>query len=112
MDFNGLNKMVGWERTKALFLASTAENLGMSLDGYGEVAVNPNSGYTYIWLKDYNFTLYMPINCELNKSDVWVLYSCPYDGEESEIQLEDDTLNDLEEWAARMAEDSTEKEEA
>ncbi len=111
MEFNNLNKMVGWERTKALYLIQTAQDLGMDLDSYGEVAINPNSGYTYIWLEDYNFSLYMPIDCELKKKDIWILYSCPVDGEESEIQLENNTLNDLEKWAERMAEESREKEE-
>ena len=61
-----INEMCGWERQKAVYLIGVAESLGMDLDSYGEVAVNKNSGYTYLWSEDYNFSLYMPINCEFN----------------------------------------------
>ena len=89
-----------WETEKAIFLQKVAVDLGMDVSGYGEVAVNPNSGYTYLWLEDYQFTLYMPINCDLVKTDVWALWTNPEDDEEVEMQLEKSTtLNDLEEWA-------------
>ena len=41
----------------------------------------------------------MPINCELRKSDVYASYSCPEDGTEYEILLENCSLNELEGWA-------------
>jgi hypothetical protein len=95
------DKMGKWELEKAIFLQKTAVDLGMDVSGYGEVAVNPNSGYTYLWLEDYNFCLYMPINCELKKSDVVCLYSDPEDGEEIEKELtEETTLEDLESFAS------------
>lgn len=112
MEFNGLNKMVGWERTKALFLISTVQDLGMNLDSDGIVGVNESSGYTYIWLEDYNFTLYMPIDCGLTKQHVWVMYSCPYDGEETEVPLNNLALFQIEEWAGVQSELSREKEVA
>ena len=100
-----INKMCQWEREKAVFLIGVAEDLGMNIDSYGEVAVNPNSGYTYIWLEDFDFSLYMPINCELVKSDVWALWSNPNNGAEIEKQLEEDTtLEDLEQWANELNE--------
>jgi hypothetical protein len=84
----------------------------MNTKGYGEIAVNNNSGYTYLWLEDYNFTLYMPISCELQKSDVYALYSCFYDGEETEMSLSNDTtLEDLENWASELDDLSRKKEE-
>jgi len=99
MNFNQLNKMVGWERQKGMYLIQTAEQLGMDIDGYGELGVNPNSGYTYIWLEDYNFSLYMPINCDLIRQDVYALYSSPETGIEYEIELHYASLEDLEQWA-------------
>lgn len=96
--------MCKWEIEKAIFLQKTAVDLGMDLTGYGEVAVNQNSGYTYLWLEDYSFTLYMPINCDLLKTDVWALWTNPEDGEEHETNLiSDTTLNDLEQWAEKLA---------
>lgn len=93
-------KMCKWEIEKAIFLQSIAVQLGMNISGYGEIGVNPNSGYTYLWLEDYNFTLYMPISCELEKTEVSALWSNPKDGHEHEFDLkEDTTLNDLTEWA-------------
>lgn len=87
MEFK-LSEMCDWERKKAVFLMGVAENdLGMDLSGYGEVAVNQNSGYTYLWIEDYNFSLYMPINCELKKSDIYALWFCGYCGFEEEYNL-------------------------
>lgn len=95
-----LDKMVDWERKKAIYLLGVAEDLGMDTSDYGVLAVNPNSGYTYLWLEDYSFTLYMPINCELKKSDVCALWTNPEDGEEIETDLSvHPTLEDLETWA-------------
>ena len=92
--------MCDWERKKAIFLLEVAENLGMDVSEYGNLAVNPNSGYTYLWLEDYYFTLYMPINCELKKCGVYALWNNPETGDETEMQLDENTtLNDLETWA-------------
>ena len=79
--------MSNWECQKAAFLILQAAELGMQVDGYGEVNVNPNSGYTYLWLDDYSFCLYMEINCDLEKRDVYVLWTNPEDGEETEARL-------------------------
>lgn len=97
MEFK-LNDMTAWERKKAIFLMEIAESLGIELDSsYGEVAVNQNSGYVYIWNEDYNFSLYMPIDCELKKTNIYALWTCSYCGEEIEYQLnEKDTLKDIE----------------
>lgn len=100
VDFS---KLGTWESDKALFLVNTAKKLGMDISGYGELAVNPNSGYTYIWLEDYPFTLYMPISCELTEEDVWVLWTSSEDGEETEDTLDtfmkaDNPLKSIYEW--------------
>ena len=98
VNTENLNKMCDWERKKAIFLLSIAENLGMNTSSYGELAVNENSGYTYLWIEYYNFSLYMPINCELNKNEIVALWSCPECGQEEETDLtEKDTLTEIEE---------------
>ena len=92
-----LSKMCDWERKKAVYLLGIAEDLGMNTSRYGQLAVNPNSGYTYLWLEDYNFSLFMPIECELKKSDVLAIWSCLECGKEEEINLkESDRLEDIE----------------
>jgi len=99
MEFK-LNDMCDWERKKAVFLMGVAESLGINTGSYGEVAVNKNSGYTYIWSEDYNFSLYMPINCKLVKSDIVALWTNSNNGEEREFNLtEETTLKDIEDWA-------------
>ena len=98
MNLSNLENMCNWERQKAIYLLSVAESLRMNTGSYGELAVNQNSGYTYLWLEDYNFTLYMPINCDLKKSDIWVMYTDPNDGEETEIELDTMNLRDIEKW--------------
>lgn len=103
MNFNQLNEMGTWERQKALFIISVAEDMGMDIDGYGEIGVNPNSGYTYVWCEDYNFTLYMPINCELQKTDMYASWFNSDNGDEEDFKLEKGTtLSDIEERTEEM----------
>lgn len=100
MEFK-LKTMCNWERKKAIFLMGVAEDLGMSLDddSYGEVAVNQNSGHVYVWSENYNFSLYMPINCKLVKSDIVALWTNNITGEEREFNLkQESTLKDINEW--------------
>jgi hypothetical protein len=99
--------MTSWEIEKASYLILTAKELGMDLQSYGEVAVNEYSGYTYIWLEDYEFSLYMPINCELKRQDVFVLYTDMQTGEEHDESLAQfDVLNDIIEWIEEIKKDN------
>lgn len=86
MKYN-FETMTDWELDKANFLIQTARQLGMNLKGYGELSVNQNSGYTYLWSEDYPFTLYMPITCELDKESIYVLYTNMENGDEIEESL-------------------------
>ena len=104
MDINYKN-MGNWEKQKALFLQKVAIDLGMDISGYGMLDVNPNSGYTYLWLEDHQFTLYMPISCELKKTDVYALWTSSEDGEEIERKLgARTTLAMLDKWAEDLSE--------
>ena len=90
METSKLNTMCDWERQKAIFLMNYAENtLGMNLSSYGEIGVNPNSGYTYLWLEDYSFCLYMPINCDLSTDDIYCLWTNNENGEEIDMSCKD-----------------------
>lgn len=51
---------------------------------------------------DLPFILYMPINCELNRNDIWVVTTDNMTGEEYERTLGEATQNDLEIWAYKM----------
>lgn len=97
MDLNNITTMCGWERKKAIYLLGVAEEIGMYnlKDDYGEVAVNSCSGNTYLWNENFPFTLYMPISCELDRNDVYVLWTNPEDGNEIEITLGDHDLDYL-----------------
>lgn len=100
LDFQ---KLSGWELTKAIYLVQQAKELGMSLNGYGQIDVNPNSGYTYLWSEDYPFSLYMPIDCRLNPNDVYVLYSDSMNGEEVEESLSKfNSLEEIYEWVEKL----------
>lgn len=91
--------MTSWEIEKGAYLTLTAKSLGMDLQSYGELSVNEYSGHTYLWLEDYEFTLYMPINCELKREDVYVLYTDMETGEEHDESLAQFVvLNDITEW--------------
>lgn len=102
MDFAELNNMSQWPRQKAMYLVTTAENLGMDTDGYGMVGENPNSGNVYVWLEDYPFTLFIPINGDVKPSDVYVDWTNPEDGEEHETKLGTKSLDDLYEWVEQL----------
>ena len=97
-------KMCDWEMQKATFLLFTAQRLQMDVKSSGSIlSVNENSGYTYLWCEDYNFTLYMPINCELSKGDVYVLWTNSETGEEIECILSEfHNLQDIQNWANEL----------
>ncbi len=102
--------MTNWECQKAAFLILQAAELGMQVDGYGDLNINPNSGYTYLWLDDYSFTLYMEINCDLVKDDIYVLWSNPEDGEEIEERLTNfNNLKEIYEWVQELENGSNEQ---
>ena len=98
---------VSWEQEKAVYLQKIAIELGMDLDGSGEIAVNRSSGNTYLWLEDYSFVLYLSIACELKKHDVWVMYQDINTGEEHEDTLDciGDTYQDIENWISKNIEE-------
>ena len=88
-------------------LITKASDLGMDVGGYGYADENPNSGYTYLWLEDYPFTLYI----DLGSDDIQALWTNSYNGEEVEIVVDDMSLDDLYQWAEEL-EANAEKEEA
>ena len=98
-----INSMGGWEQKKALYLLQQALELCIEI-GYGELAVNQSSGYTYLWLEYYPFTLYMPINCDLSVDDIWAMWTNPEDGEVEEIPLGKNSLSDLYNWVKTLEE--------
>lgn len=106
METSSISTMCAWERKKAIYLMNVAENyLNMDLSGYGMVDVNQSSGYVYIWLEDYNFCLYLPINCDLKISDVMVLHCALEDGEETEESLDNfNNLDAINDWIEKLEE--------
>jgi hypothetical protein len=74
--------MCDWEQEKAQYLCRIAILKNFPIDGI--IDVNTRSGYVYYWHEDLNFCLYMPISCDLAIDDIWVMYTCPKTGEETE----------------------------
>lgn len=92
-------QLQGWELEKALYLIKVAKDLNMQLGEFTIVDVNNTTGNVYLWDENYMFSLYMPINCELQKSDVYVLYTDFDNGDEIEIDLADITnVDEIEYW--------------
>lgn len=87
-------KLQGWELDKALYLIKVANQINMDLSEYTIVDVNNTSGYVYLFDDNYNFSLYMPINCDLIKDDIYALYTDFDNGDEHEIDLS--SINDVE----------------
>jgi len=71
-----------------------ASELGMDCSQYGIANVNQNSGYTYLWLEDYNFTLYI----DLHDDTIYALWTDSNDGNEIKIDISDMSLDDIDEW--------------
>ena len=95
------------EQEKVIFLQKIAIELGMDLDGKGEIAINRSKSKTYLVLEDYTFMLYLSIACELEKHDVWVLYQDYNTGEEHEETLDGigNTYQDIENWISKSTEE-------
>lgn len=79
-------------------ILTKASDLGMDLSGYGEADENKSSGHVYLWLEDYPFTLFI----SLGSDEVQAVWSSPIDGEEIEIPVGDQSLEDLESWAYKL----------
>lgn len=103
-DFSALANMCEWERKKAIYLLFIADEIGFDYSsGSGSIGVNNSSGYTYLWSENYSFCLFMPISCELEKTDVCALWTNPDTGYEIEIELEyHDNCKTLIEWAETL----------
>ena len=80
---------------KIALLITKASELGMDVSGYGFADENQNSGYVYLWLEDYPFTLFIR---PCNDDEIEAQWSDPYDGEEHEIDVGDMSLDDLTDW--------------
>jgi hypothetical protein len=92
-------KLQGWELDKALYLIKVANQINMDLSEYTIIDVNKHSGYVYLFDDNYNFSLYMPINCHLVKDDVYALYTDFDNGDEHEIDLSSITdVEQIENW--------------
>ena len=85
-----------------------AADLGMNVNGYGELGYNNTFGNTYLWLEDYQFTLFINDYDDEMKA----LYTCFIDGEETELCVDENTdLETLEAWAENLSNESMKKEE-
>jgi len=80
-------------------LITKASELGMDVSGYGMADENQNSGYVYLWLEDYSFTLYIG----LGSDSIYALWTNMNDGEEEEMEAADYELRDLEQWAYKLS---------
>jgi hypothetical protein len=79
-------------------LITKASDLGMDISGYGIADENKNSGYVYLWLEDYMFTLYIG----LGSDSIYASWSNPNNGEEEETDTDNKSLDELESWASNL----------
>jgi hypothetical protein len=94
MNFN-TQSMTHNEIRKAALLITEASRLGMDLDSYGELDVNQYSGNVYLWLEDYNFTLYIG----LGSDKIIAVFTDPETGDEEEREVtSEDNVYTLTEW--------------
>lgn len=79
-------------------LITKASDLGMDVSGYGVADENQTSGYVYLWLEDYPFTLFI----DLGSDDIQALWTNSNDGEEIETTTEGMSLEDLYQWVNEL----------
>ena len=79
-------------------LITKASDLGMDISGYGEANENQSSGNVYLYLENYNFTLFI----SLGSDEIYALWYSSVDGEEIEIEVGEMSLSDLETWASDL----------
>jgi hypothetical protein len=79
-------------------ILTKASDLGMDLSGYGEANENKNSGHVYLYLENYNFTLFI----SLGSDEIQALWFSSVDGNEIEIEVGNMSLSDLEAWASNL----------
>jgi len=85
---------------KVGLLVNKAAAIGMDITGYGFAGENQNSGNVYLWLEDYAFSLYIPLNSDDQINAVW---SNPDNGEEEFIlDISNYSLEELESWASDL----------
>lgn len=86
-------------------LMKESVRLGFKIGGYGEIAYNERSGYTYIWCEDYNFSL-----CISDFSEqVEVLYSDPENGEETFRDASKfKSIEEIDEWVEKIQKEEVE----
>ena len=106
MEIN-TSKMVPNEICKVGLLLTAASKLEMDTSGYGLVDVNQNSGYTFLWLEDYPFTLCIQ---PFGNDDVYALWTNSENGEEEEIKIGDQNLYDLYDWVEKLEQSVSETE--
>ena len=80
---------------KIALLITKASELGMDVSGYGEASENSTSGYVYLWLEDYPFTLFIRPCGDDEIEALWTNYE---NGEEIETDVDDMTLEELHQW--------------
>ena len=84
---------------KVALLITKASDLGMDISGYGQAAENPNSGNVYLWLEDYNFTLYIDLSGDDAITATWMDLDT---GDEEFTDATDMNLRQLEDWAEEL----------
>lgn len=87
MNINFEN-MCTWEVEKAQYLVRIAILHNFPIKD-AVVDVNKYSGNVYYYHEDLEFSLFMPIQCDLKLDDIYVLYTFFEDGEEFEKKFSD-----------------------
>ena len=95
---------------KVAILITKAADIGMNLSSYGHAAENDSNGNVYLWLEDYNFTLYVPLCCG-DDSVIKACWSNLYVDEEETIDADTLTLRELEAWADDLTQRADEAQE-
>lgn len=95
MEINSKNVLSDANNINRLSLLLTAiSKLGMDVSGYGQIDVNENSGFLYVWAEDYSFTPYID-----EEDTIYFMYTCGYCGEEYSMPYDENTtLETIEQW--------------
>ncbi len=105
-NFNGFNDL---EMEKCMYMFKILREkfeLNLWNDKSTWLAGNQNSGYAWIYGENLPVSFYMPINCDLVPSDIYVLWTNPEDGEEIEESLANfSNMDGIYSWVEELAAD-------
>lgn len=97
------------ELDKMLVMIRKFKKLGYDVSKL-ECGVNESYGNVWVSTEDYDVTMFIKPSGSANVPSIYLNYSCPIDGEETQIKVKNLNRDKIESWYERQAKKSDKKE--